>query len=64
MSSVMMKYGRKVNILGECQRATQKPLFITLYNASSDLAVGRSRKYYMKEGEEHERVGEHEKRLK
>ena len=63
MSSMMMKYGRKVNILGECQRATQKPLFITLNNASSDLVMGRSRKYHMKEGE-HEKVGEHEKRLK
>lgn len=61
MCSVRMKYGRKVNILCECQRATEKPLFITLNNASSDSGVGRSRKYYMKEGEEHEKVGEHEK---
>lgn len=61
MYSVRMKYGRKVNILCECQRAIQKPLFIILNNASSDPGVGRSGKYYGKEREEHEKEGEHEK---
>lgn len=61
MCSVRMKCGRKVDILFDCQRATEKPLFITLNNASSDPGVGRSGKYYMKKGEEHEKVGENAK---